>query len=48
MSRCGPLISYYTIKDNIWHGAALVVGLFRQRSPLLPAKNYILYLTSRS
>lgn len=24
---CGPLISYYTVKDGIWQGAAMVVSL---------------------
>lgn len=23
--RCGPMVSYYTIKDGVWHGAAMVV-----------------------
>ncbi|ORY35022.1 putative plasma membrane protein [Naematelia encephala] len=23
---CGPLLSYYTVKDNVWYGAALVVS----------------------
>jgi hypothetical protein len=24
--RCGPLLAYYTVKDNIYQGAALAVG----------------------
>lgn len=24
-ARCGPLLSYYTVKDGIWYGAAMVV-----------------------
>ncbi|KAL7424856.1 hypothetical protein Q5752_000541 [Cryptotrichosporon argae] len=24
---CGPLLAYYTVKDDVWHGAALVVTL---------------------
>lgn len=23
--RCGPMLSYYTVRDGVWHGAALVV-----------------------
>lgn len=28
--RCGPLLAYYTVKDNIYQGAAMIV------SPLCP------------
>lgn len=26
MNRCGPLLSYYTVKDGVWQGGALVVS----------------------